>query len=209
MVTRQYQSNDDDEKKLSTPTMNRSRNQLAAAYAPGAFFTFEGGLGSCIAVPDQSDMVDQASIQEPTKEQIVLRLREVWQSWFTRAYSLNGNGRDIEGASSLVLNVNGDTRQWVYRSDTGNWTKITNLLSTDQLPFPSEFDDYFIISLATRINPRYGQSLSPENIEALKRTKSQLRARYRSTKSIYPEYMGLLGERRQKSFNENTSMWWW
>ena len=77
MATRQQHRNEDDEKKLSTPTMSRSRNQLAAAYAPGAFFTFEGGLGSCIAVPDQSDQVDQAPIQDPTKEQIVLRLREV------------------------------------------------------------------------------------------------------------------------------------
>ena len=96
MATHQYQRTDEDEKKLSTPTMSRSRNQLAAAYAPGAFFTFEGGLGSCIAVPDQSDAVDLAAIQEPTKEQIVLRLREVWQSWFTRAYSLNGGGREID-----------------------------------------------------------------------------------------------------------------
>ena len=96
MATRQYLPSEDDEKKLNTPTMSRSRNQLAAAYAPGAFFTFEGGLGSCIALPDQADVVDQAPIQEPTKEQIVLRLREVWQSWFTRAYSLNGNGREID-----------------------------------------------------------------------------------------------------------------
>src|SRR6218665_1782433 len=30
-------------------TMNRSRNQLATAYAPESFFTFEGGMGACIA----------------------------------------------------------------------------------------------------------------------------------------------------------------
>ena len=36
----------DDDKVLSTPIMSRSRNQLASAYAPGAFFTFEGGVTS-------------------------------------------------------------------------------------------------------------------------------------------------------------------
>ena len=30
-------------------TMSRSRNQLAASYAPESFFTFEGGTGACIS----------------------------------------------------------------------------------------------------------------------------------------------------------------
>ncbi len=80
---------DDDEKVLSTPRMTRSRNQLASAYAPGAFFTFEDGLGACIALPDLSSSVDEASLEDETKAQILLRLKEIWQSWFSRAYQLN------------------------------------------------------------------------------------------------------------------------
>lgn len=80
---------DDDEKVLATPRMARSRNQLASAYAPGAFFTFEGGLGACIALPDLSSSVDEASLEDETKAQILLRLKEIWQSWFSRAYQLN------------------------------------------------------------------------------------------------------------------------
>lgn len=72
-------------REVSAPTMSRSRNQLASSYAPGAFFTFEGGLGACVSVPDQAAVADLAPISEQTKEQIVLRLKEVWQSWFSRA----------------------------------------------------------------------------------------------------------------------------
>lgn len=90
-----YFSEDEDSKQLKAPTMSRSRNQLASAYAPGSFFTFEGGLGSCIALPDQSDSPDEAPISEQTREQIMIRLREAWQSWFARAHSLNTPDRPI------------------------------------------------------------------------------------------------------------------
>ena len=87
---------DEDDKQLKAPTMSRSRNQLASAYAPGSFFTFEGGLGSCISLPDQSDSPDKAhDITDQTREQIMIRLREVWQSWFMRAYALNSAARPI------------------------------------------------------------------------------------------------------------------
>lgn len=90
-----YFSEEDDSKQLKAPTMSRSRNQLAAAYAPGSFFTFEGGLGACISLPDQSDSPDEAPISEQTREQIMIRLREAWQSWFARAHSLNTPDRPI------------------------------------------------------------------------------------------------------------------
>lgn len=136
MATKQYQYKEDDDKKLSTPTMSRSRNQLAGAYAPGAFFTFEGGLGSCIAVPDQSDVVDQASIQEPTKEQIVLRLREVWQSWFTRAYSLNGNGREIDPRQCLDEML---LRGSVVHPLSGSGVEFVNPVKMGYAPAPLTF----------------------------------------------------------------------
>lgn len=87
---------EEEEKTLSAPTMARSRGQLGSAYAPGAFFTFEGGLGACISLPDFSATVDDAPITAVTKAQIILRLQEVWQSWFTRAYAVGTGGRQIE-----------------------------------------------------------------------------------------------------------------
>ncbi|SEG10688.1 hypothetical protein [Billgrantia desiderata] len=86
---------DDDEKTLNAPTMARSRSQLGSAYAPGAFFTFEGGLGACVSIPDLSATTDDAAIGSETKAQIMLRLQEVWQSWFGRAYSIGTPDRLI------------------------------------------------------------------------------------------------------------------
>ena len=92
---------DEDEKTLSAPTMTRSRGQLSSAYAPGAFFTFEGGLGACISIPDLSASVDDAPITAPTKAQIILRLQEIWQTWFSRAYSVGSNIRPIDPEQCL------------------------------------------------------------------------------------------------------------
>lgn len=74
------------------PSMVRSRSQLASAYAPGALFTFEGGLGACLSIPDQQERQVPASISRETAEQIHLRVREVWQNWFVRA-STGGTDR--------------------------------------------------------------------------------------------------------------------
>lgn len=101
--------------------------------------------------------------------------------------TINGNGRNIEGASSLVLNTNGDNRQWMYRADTGNWVKVISLVSTDQIPFPIEFDDYFITMLAMRLNPRYGQTMPAETVQALKRSRNLLRSRYHAWRQIMPD----------------------
>lgn len=101
MVKRQFLPDGEGEKELKTPTMSRSRNQLASSYAPGAFFTFEGGLGACIALPDPSDPFDEAPIGEPTKIQIVLRLNEVWQSWFSRASAMTTPDRVIDARQCI------------------------------------------------------------------------------------------------------------
>lgn len=86
---------DDDDRTLTAPTMSRSRGQLGSAYAPGAFFTFEGGLGSCISIPDLTATTDDAPIQSVTKSQIILRLHEIWQSWFLRASAAGTADRPV------------------------------------------------------------------------------------------------------------------
>lgn len=89
-------ASDDDNKTLHVPTMARSRGQLGSAYAPGAFFTFEGGLGACISIPDLSATIDDAPIQPETKSQIILRLQEIWQSWFARSYGIGTSEHQID-----------------------------------------------------------------------------------------------------------------
>lgn len=129
--------------------------------------------------------------------------------------TLDGNGRKIEAAATLVLNVNGDTRQWLYRADTANWVKIASLLIGDTMPFPEEFDSFFVTRLAMRLNPRYGQSLSELTAAELNRSESKLRARYRKPRSPSdPGPLGLLGQRRsafglnQSDFNAGRAWRW-
>jgi hypothetical protein len=74
-------------KQRKPPTMSRSRGQLAASYAPGAFFTFEGGLGSCIAQPDYDAAATAAKITNTVRNQIVMRLSDAVKSWFDAAYN--------------------------------------------------------------------------------------------------------------------------
>lgn len=74
-----------DQTKRGAPTMNRSRGQLAASYAPGAFFTFEGGLGACIAQPDYQAGASEVNITPTVKTQIFMRLEDAVKSWYESA----------------------------------------------------------------------------------------------------------------------------
>ena len=42
-----------------------------------------------------------APITAPTKAQIILRLQEIWQTWFSRAYSVGSNTRPIDPEQCL------------------------------------------------------------------------------------------------------------
>lgn len=102
----------------------------------------------------------------------------------TYPLTINGNGRQIEGVNSLTINTNGDNRTWMYRADIGGWVKISLMATTDSLPFPTQFDDYFVTMLALRLSPRYGQALTAETTMALKRSRNLLRARYHAWKEV-------------------------
>ena len=75
----------DENKPRAAPTMNRSRGQLASAYAPGAFFTFEGGLGACLAQPDYQAGAHTAVLAPTVKSQIVMRFEDAVKSWYATA----------------------------------------------------------------------------------------------------------------------------
>jgi hypothetical protein len=59
-------------------SMKRSRTQLATVYAPGAFFTFEGGMGACMAHPAARVRAD---LSEMLKNQILDSINERVRSW--------------------------------------------------------------------------------------------------------------------------------
>lgn len=110
--------------------------------------------------------------------------------------TLTSQTRSIEGVGSVTLNTNGLSRIWFYRADLGSWVRMSELTAvTDNMPFPSEFDDYFITALAMRLNPRYGRSLAAESVSRLERTLEKLRTRYRD-RTPMPVDEGLLATTR-------------
>lgn len=92
--------------------------------------------------------------------------------------TLNGNGRKVDGGTTDVLSTNSQSIQYFYRADLGDWKVITTLATSDEMPFPEEFDDFFVILLAMRLNPRNSQPMSQESAAMLERAREQFRSRY-------------------------------
>lgn len=116
---------------------------------------------------------------------------DVSQNLDIHSFTINGNGRSIEGDEFMTYNTPGQIREWVYREDLGNWVVAIPLIETGDMPWPPEFDDMFIITLAMRLNPRYGQIMHPASVETLKEAKSKFSARYGQSTTQMPSEMGL------------------
>lgn len=70
----------------------------------------------------------------------------------TDPLTVNGNGRKIEGETTLVFSPGDPSKEWLYRADLADWVDIgSDLELTDELPLPSEFDDFFVCGTAIRL----------------------------------------------------------
>lgn len=96
----------------------------------------------------------------------------------TNNVTVSGNGRRIAGSLTAVLNTNSLKKEWFYRADLGDWQVISDLGLNDVFPFPLEFEDLFVIGLATRLNPRNGASIEEQAMLNYRRQRSLFRARY-------------------------------
>lgn len=124
----------------------------------------------------------------------------------TNSMTVEGNGRLIEGQLSVVMDQDGDEREYIFRADTGNWQKVSPLLLTDEMPFPADFDDFFIIGLAMRLNPRNSISISPESASAFQKAARSFKARYHQVIQM-PSELALLmtpGSLRYRGIGLNT-----
>lgn len=93
--------------------------------------------------------------------------------------TVNPNGRKIEASTAnLVLSTNSTAKQWIYRSDLGDWVILDTLTTGSEMPFPADFDDYFKILLAMRINPRYGKTLDAQSKARMDQQELQFVNRY-------------------------------
>lgn len=92
--------------------------------------------------------------------------------------TLSGNGRTIEGSADY-LSTTAVTRQWFYRGDLADWVQIKPaLLVTDDIPFPDEYDDFWISGLTIQLSPMYGKTIQAATTATNSRTLSAMRARY-------------------------------
>lgn len=108
----------------------------------------------------------------------------------TTSLTVSGNGRKIDGAPEKVFSTDGENSSYVYRADIGEWKVVSPLTETDDFPFPSEFDDYFVIGLAYRLNPRHATVADPQSTQAFARSRRQFQSRYRQHKTA-PSERGL------------------
>lgn len=109
----------------------------------------------------------------------------------TNPVTIHGNGRLIESADSVVLNTDNVRLQWMFRADLSDWVRIEGLTDASQeMPFPEEFDDYFITELAMKINPRNKALTTQETVRTQARMRSEIRSRYRQNRQM-PAELGL------------------
>lgn len=131
-------------------------------------------------------------------------LQDVSNNLSTNNLTLNGNGRLIDGETSVVFNTDGANKEYFFRQDTGNWYVVDPLDLTDTFPFPTEFNPMFSILLAQRLNPRHATAMDPQSSATLGKLINQFKARYRQHQQM-PSELGVLrttGQRRR--YYDNT-----
>lgn len=96
----------------------------------------------------------------------------------TNNFTINGNGRKVEGANILTLDTDSASKEWFYRDDLGSWVLISDLTANSESPFPKEFDDFLTTMLAIRMNPRYQVQAAPETVQAYRKGRTQFISRY-------------------------------
>lgn len=106
---------------------------------------------------------------------------DVSGSFNTYPVTLDGNGRNIENSSSVVLDEDGANREWFYRADLASWVRIQDFDLGDQSPLPFKFDELLTTLLALRLATRFGTSVSPEISEAMRRMVKLFKATYSTT----------------------------
>ncbi len=135
--------------------------------------------------------------------------------------TLDGNGFFIQDPADqlfkkqVVLTFSSVTpftpARWFYRDDLAQWMLVQDLTAgsgsagTDNLPYPPEFDDFFICALNKRLAPRYNKITARETIETALQTESAFLARYRQpTDSVYGS------DNFPRSYQSYMAgQWWW
>lgn len=124
--------------------------------------------------------------------------------------TINANGRRVEtavgvAAAQAVFDNPVPSQAWFYRADLGIWKLIAPLAAGDELPFPEEYDDFWICALSMRLAPRYTKQVSANTVEALKRLLGRMRAEFRQVSNTV--YGSENFPRALESFASGRWMW--
>lgn len=108
-----------------------------------------------------------------------LGLIDVTGNLSTYPLTITGNGRTIEGQTSITISTNFVEYEWFYDDTKGDWARTLPLDDLNgSFPFPSDFDFYFVCHLAAALNPSYNVQADPQMVSIYNRARSQIRARY-------------------------------
>lgn len=133
---------------------------------------------------------------------------DVGQNFTTAPMTVVADTRRIEGQRQVVLNTDGTVVSWFYRADLGEWVPLSPLTLDSVSPFPSQFDDYFIIKLATRIHPRYLVQTAQETMLHFREIERKFKSRYSTSQEMNSEtaLYRLRGSRYLDYFVEDSSL---
>lgn len=96
--------------------------------------------------------------------------------------TLDGNGRTIGGSNTQTYTwPTVPATMWIYHSDTGDWTVWSSVAYGGNMPFPPSTDDFWSLSLAIRLAPRYGKMIQPETAKAFQRADTRFKAQFRQS----------------------------
>jgi hypothetical protein len=133
---------------------------------------------------------------------------DVGMNFTTAPITINADTRKIEGAQSVTLSTDGASVAWFYRADLAEWVKIAPLTLDSDCPFPFQFDDYFMMKLATRLFPRYLVQTSNETMMHYREIQRKFKTRYSTTQEMNSEtaLYRLRGSRYLDYFIEDSSI---
>ncbi len=133
---------------------------------------------------------------------------DVGQNFTTAPITIDADTRRIEDNKQVVLNTDGAVVEWMYRADLAQWVRVSPLTLDSETPFPSKFDDYFIIKLATRLYPRYLVATAQETLMHYNELKRKFKSQYTTSQEMNSEtaLYRLRGHRYLDYFVEDSAL---
>lgn len=131
------------------------------------------GGGDTVTLPESSDIAP--AIADGFRVEVV----DAEETADSSSITIARNGALIAGAASnYTISTEGGAVSLMWRADQGNWQVMADLALTDNLPFPTDFDQGIAL-LAAETYTLFGQSLSRSDDERARRAEQRLRARYK------------------------------